>query len=186
MPGCINPGGKLRDLIPQELLLQQHELRISVFRSIESGVPRNQRAQTSSLDQRGSIFVERPIPISAVLRRIQLDQHLSLTNGLTVLHVNGSNDTGFEWLDGFGMTTGDNLARRHRDDINVTERGPGRRRREHQHDGPENGTADRRRRRMLNFKHSRKKLHRTPAGNNGRGHGPFNLPCRTPHRQMSQ
>jgi hypothetical protein len=180
------PGRKIPRLDPARVVAEAIELRIGFFRNLESGVPRNQRAQSGRLDQRGSIFVERPIPISAVLRRIQLNQHLSLTNGLTVLYVNGSNDTGFEWLDGFGMTTGNNLARRHRDDIDVTERGPGHRRREHQHDGPENGTADRRRRRMLNFKHSRKKLHRTPAGNNRRGHGLFNLPCRTPHRQMSQ
>ena len=135
-------GLVLGQLIPEKLALQQHVRRVSISRGIEGRIPCNKCAETRGFNLGCPIFIQGPIVISPVQRRIQIDQHVALPHELPVLHMDRGNHTRFIGLNHLRIAARNDLAPGRRNDIDPTETGPQDRAREHGHDCPQDGTAN--------------------------------------------
>jgi hypothetical protein len=164
-------------------------LRIAVRRRLKGGLASDQGPEPRGLHRRRAVFIQRPVAIGSVLRGIELDQYITLLHHLTILHMDGSDQAGFELLDDrlddLGVATGNDLALSRGDNVDPAQAGPQDRGREDGHDGPENRATDGRRGTVLNLQHGREKLHR-PAGRDGsRGSADFSLPGGAPDGEMA-
>ena len=149
-------GGKLGilfgGLAEQETAMHLDQRRRRIRRRLERRsrvVLRRQRCtQPGDVELSGDQVAPEMSELRAGHGRIELDQHVARLDGLAVADMDRPHDAGLERLDDLGAAAGNDLAWRHRDDVDRADARPGQRNREYGDDGESDGAPGWRRRRL--------------------------------------
>ena len=110
------------------------------------GLPRKRRSEPGDIELGADEVVPGMFDIGGADGGIELDHHVARLDGRAVANTDCAHDAGFERLDGFGPTAGDDFARSGCHHVDRAEARPDQGNAEHRDDRCADGAADRRRR----------------------------------------
>src|SRR4051794_7792101 len=128
------------------------ERRLGISRCGEHGLkPRCFNASSHKL-------AGKPVAISVAFGRVELNQNIACPHGISILNVDGTNDTAAEWLDDLAASGRHHLSKGGRDDVDMPEDGPDQRNGKEYNDCSGDGATGRRGRSLNDFERGRKKF----------------------------
>ena len=90
-------------------------------------IVRQQRLKPRSFEPSLHKLASKPIAIGSAFSGIKIDQYISRPYNVSILNVNGANDSALERLDHFAATTRNHSARSSCNNLDLAENGPGQR-----------------------------------------------------------